>query len=190
MDYFSNISYMLSHIFLMLFIYLFITHRYSKAVTRLICVSSFLSLCITDILKLNIFPDNDLCYFFVTIFQILVTQCTGILISSKRNSKVLFIGLSASNYTIFGSVTATILYIYGKNQALALFGNFMIHSVLLFSLYKSFRRIWLQQYEKEYTTGWWELCLIPSFFIAVFLVLLSSPIPFTTIPRIFLEFFA
>lgn len=168
MDYFSNLSYMISHIFLMLFIYLFITHRYSKAVTRLICCASFLLLCTTDILKLNIFRGNDLCYFTVTIFQILVTQSTGILISKKRNSKVLFIGLSASNYTIIGSVSATILHIYGKNSGLALFGNFMIHVVLLFILYKTLRSIWLQQYEKEYTKGWWELCLIPVFFYCSF----------------------
>lgn len=168
MDYFSNISYLISHIFLMLFIYLFITHRYSKAITRLICCSSFLLLCATDVIKLNIFPDSDLCYFAVTIFQILVTQSTGILISKKRNSKVLFMGLSASNYTIIGSVSATILYIYGKNSGLALFGNFTIHIVLLFILYKTLRNTWLKQYENEYTTGWWELCLIPVFFYCSF----------------------
>ena len=168
MDYFSNISYMVSHIFLMLFIYLFITHRYSETVTRLICFTSFLLLSVTDVVKLNIFPDNDLCYFLITLFQIFVTQSTGILISKRRNSKALFIGLSASNYTIIGSVIATILDIYGENRILALLGNLIVHLILLIILYKSLRNMWLEQYEKEYTKGWWELCLIPVFFYCSF----------------------
>lgn len=50
MIYFSNVSYLISHLFLMLFLYLFITHRYSKTVTRWICISSFLILTVTDII--------------------------------------------------------------------------------------------------------------------------------------------
>ncbi len=159
---------MISHLFLMAFLYLFITHRYSERVTRLICLSSFLLLNFTDIIKLNIFPDNDICYFAVTLLQICVTQLTGILISRKRNSKVLFIGLSASNYTILGSAFAPILLIQTQNTALALTANFAVHFVILYILYKSLRNIWLRQYETEYTKGWWELCLIPVFFYCSF----------------------
>ena len=168
MDYFSNLSYMISHIFLMLFIYLFITHRYSRLTTRLICFNSFVLLTVTDCIKLNVFPDNDLCYFIVTIAQILITQLTGILISKKRNTKVLFMGLSASNYVIIGSVLAAILYIYTGKRFPALFGSFVIHAVLLYFLCKNIREIWLRQYEKEYTKGWWKLCLIPVFFYCSF----------------------
>lgn len=87
MDYFNNLSYMISHIFLMLFIYLFITHRYSNLITKFICFNSFALLTVTDCLKLNVFPDSDLCYFIVTIAQILITQLTGILISKKEIQK-------------------------------------------------------------------------------------------------------
>ncbi len=98
MDYFDNISYTQSHLFLMLFLYLFITHRYSKAVTRGICFGAFLILTLTDCLKLNLFPESSLCYIVMTAIQIFVTQFTGIFISGKRNWKVLFMGLSASNH--------------------------------------------------------------------------------------------
>ena len=175
MDYFDNISYSISHLFLMLFIYLFITHRYSKAMTRLICVSSGLLLNATDVLKLNIFPDSGLCYFFITIIQILITQSTGILISRKRNSKVLFMGLSASNYTLIGSVAACILMIKTGNPALALATNFLVHAALLYMLYKGLRDTWLKQYENEYTKGWWELCLIPVFFYCSFCFMAFFP---------------
>ncbi len=168
MLYFTNYSYMISHLFLMVFLYLFITHRYSKAATKWICFASFVLLTATDCIKLNLYPDNDLCYFFVTIFQILLTQLTGIFISEKRNAKVLFMGLSASNYVIIGSVFAAILYIYTGKGIPALTGSFLIHVVLLYILYANIREIWLRQYEKEYTKGWWKLCLIPVFFYCSF----------------------
>ncbi len=159
---------MISHLFLMLFIYLFVTHRYSKTITKGICFTSFLLLGITDCIKLNLFPDSNLCYFIITLLQIFITQFTGIFISKKRNTKVLFIGLSASNYTIMGSVTAAILYIYTKNIPFALLGNFIVHTVLLFILYHSIRNIWVKQYENEYTKDWWKLCFIPVFFYCSF----------------------
>lgn len=168
MDYFSNFSYMISHVFLMLFIYLFITHRYSRTVTIWICTASFFVLNVTDYLKLNVFPGSDLFYFITTIFQILVTQSTGILISRKRNTKVLFIGLSASNYVIIGNVLAAIIYIYTGKVFPALAGSTIAHAVLLYILYVNIRDIWLRQYEKEYTRGWWKLCLIPVFFYCSF----------------------
>ena len=168
MNYFDNISYMISHLFLMSFIYLFITHRYSARVTRLICLSSFLLLSFTDVIKLNIFPNSDTCYFLVTVLQIFITQLTGIFISSKRNSNVLFIGLSASNYTILGSVLAPIMLINTRSMVLALAANFAIHFVILYILYKSLRDIWLRQYENEYIKGWPELCLIPALFYCSF----------------------
>lgn len=168
MDYFSNFSYMISHVFLMLFIYLFITHRYSRTVTIWICTASFFVLNVADCLKLNVFSDSDLCYVITTIFQILVTQSTGILISRKRNTKVLFIGLSASNYVIIGSVLAAIIYIYTGKVLPALAGSTIAHAVLLYILYVNIRDIWLRQYEKEYTRGWWKLCLIPVFFYCSF----------------------
>jgi hypothetical protein len=152
----------------MLFLYFFITHRYSKAATKWICFLSFVLLTVTDIIKLNLYPESDACYFFVTIFQILLTQFTGIFISKKRNTKVLFMGLSASNYVIIGSVFAAILHIYTGKGVPALIGSFLIHTALLYILYANLREIWLRQYEKEYTKGWWKLCLIPVFFYCSF----------------------
>ena len=81
MEYFNNISYLISHIYLMLYIYLFVNHRYSKRTTAAICFTAGLLLALTDCLKLNIFPESDLCYFTVTIIQIIITQSTVIFIS-------------------------------------------------------------------------------------------------------------
>lgn len=77
-------------------------------------------------------------------------------------------GLSASNYVIIGSVFASILYIYTGYVLPALAGSIAIHTLLLYILYVNIRNIWLRQYEKEYTRGWWKLCLIPVFFYCSF----------------------
>ncbi len=81
--YYKNISYTISHMFVMLFIYLFVAPRYSKPKTAAICIISFFAVTIPNVLKLNIFPDSRLCYLLVTIYQIALTQLTGIFISVK-----------------------------------------------------------------------------------------------------------
>lgn len=168
MDYFRNMSYMISHVFLMLFLYLFLTHRYSMRKTIGICLFSFMLLTVTDCVKLNIFSDSSVCYFLVTIFQILVTQFSGIFISGKRNSKALFLGLSASNYVIAGSVISTVLHIYMDSVILALIGGFLMHLVILAFLAVRIREIWLRSFERESTNNWWKLCMIPVLFYCSF----------------------
>ena len=129
--YYRNISYLMSHVFLMLFIYLFIEHRYSKVKTAGICFSASLALGISDYLQFNILEDNPLSCALLTVFQILVTQLTSLLISKKRDSKALFMSLSASNYVIAGGVTATILHIWTGSTLFAITGSSVVHAGIL-----------------------------------------------------------
>lgn len=183
MDYFKNISYMTSHIFLMLFFYLFITHRYSRWRTIGICFSTFFILTLTDIFKLTLWPDSHICYFIVTIFQILVTQFTGFFISRTRDSRNFFMSLSASNYVIAGSIAASIFHIYTGNVPLSLVGGFLIHTAILLFLYIRIREICLKNYERESMKNWWELCLIPVFFYTGFTFLAFFPNTLYDIPQ-------
>jgi len=180
---YKNISYMISHVFLMLFMYLFIVHRYSKKRTAGVCITSFLMLTTTDFLKLNFFPESQLCYLFVTIFQICVTQFTGVYIARHRDSKLLFIGLSASNYVIAGSVMATILYIWTNNMVISIVGSVVIHITILFVLYVRIRVICFRFQERESGKSWWELCLIPVFFYCSFCTLAFFPIKLEDNPQ-------
>lgn len=159
----------------MLFIYLFATHHYSRRTTVGICFSSFLILTFTDILKLNLYPESGICYVVVTIGQILVTQFTAIVISATRDSKALFMGLTASNYVIAGSIASIIFHIYTGDAFWSLAGGFLIHLVILLVLYFRIRDIWLKCYEKEDTQNWWGLCLIPVFFYCGFCFLVIFP---------------
>ena len=175
MDYFKNISYLVSHVFLMLFIYLFVTHRYSKRKTIGICFFSFLILTITDCLKLNLVPESGLCYVIVTILQIFVTQFTGVFISQTRDGRALFMGLTSSNYVIAGSIISAILHIYTGSMAFSILGGAAVHFAILLFLYFRIRNIWLECYEGESIKVWWQLCLIPVFFYCGFSFLVIFP---------------
>lgn len=175
MIYVKNISYLLSHIFFMVFIYLFLIHRYSQKKTAAICFVSCTVMNLLDCLKLNLFPDSALIYFFTTILQIAIAQLTGLFISKKRDSRVLFISLSASNYVIIGSITASILYILTGSIRLALAGNLLMHLAILLVLFYKIGDIFHRFCERDLGKSWWELCLIPVFFFCSFSCLAFFP---------------
>lgn len=168
MIYVKNISYMLSHVFFLVFIYLFLIHRYSRKKTLGICVISCLVMNLLDHFKLNLFSGNALFYFVTTITQISIAQLTGLLISRTRDSKALFIGLSASNYVVVGSITASILYIITNSVTFALIGNLMMHLIILQVLYYKIGNIFRRFFEQDLGKSWWGLCLIPVFFFCSF----------------------
>ena len=139
---------MLSHVFFMVFIYLFSIHRYSKGKTIGICLAASLVMNVLDYFKLNLFADSPLFYFFSTLAQIAVAQFTGLFISKKRDSKMLFISLSASNYVIVGSITASILYILTGSVFVAIAGDLAMHLVILLVLFCKIGNIFHQFCER------------------------------------------
>lgn len=175
MVYLKDISYTLSHIFFMAYIYLFLTRRFSKKITFAVCFAVCFAMNLLDYLKLNLFADSGVIYFFTTILQIAMAQFTGLFIAKKRDSRVLFIGLSASNYVIVGSITASILYIYTQNIRVALVGNIIMHLVILWVLNVKIADIFHMFCERDLGKSWWELCLIPVFFYCCFSCLAFFP---------------
>jgi len=173
--YYKNISYTISHIFVVLFIYLFVVPRYSRIKTAALCVTFFFAITIPNVLKLNIFPDSRLCYFLVTIYQIIMTQFTGLFIAKKRDSKTLFVGLSASNYVIAGSIMAAMLHILTKSIYICTVGCITTHIVILYILYVKIYDIWIHYQNEDVMGSWWKLCLIPVFFFCGFSCLAFFP---------------
>ena len=160
----KNISYMMTHIFFLVFVYLFTIHRHSRKKTLAVCFLSFLLTTVMNQLKLNFITDSPLFYFFTTIAQIAVAQLTGLLISEKRDSRTLFVGLSASNYVAAGSITASILYIFTGSIGLAVAGSLLSHVVILLVLCFKIRDMIFKFCERDLEKSRWEICLIPVFF--------------------------
>lgn len=158
----------MSHIFFLVFVYLFMVHRYSKKKTLVICFLSYIFTTVMNQLKLNIFPGHPLFYLVVTLVQIIIAQLTGIVISKKRNSKALFVGLSASNYVLIGSIIASILYITTGSIILSVAGNLISHVGILLLLYFYIRNTIFKFCERDTERSCWEICLIPIFFYCCF----------------------
>lgn len=175
MDFYKNISSMTACFFFMLFIYLFIVHRYSRIKTVGICAVSFLLISAMDFFKLNLFEDSDGVYLTVSIIQILLIQFTGLCIAEKRNSMVLFIGLTASNYVLAGAIMSSVLFSYTQNMFLSLAGSVLIHLLILLFLVLKIRDIWLTHQSVGPMQNWWLLCLIPAFFYCGFAFLTMLP---------------
>lgn len=173
--YFTIICYGISHVFLMLFIYLFISHRFSKKITILQCCLSAVFISMLDICKLIIFADSAIAYVFITILQIFITQFTALFISRKRSVRVLFMGLSASSYVIAGSIVTIVLHIWTGRPLPALMGGFAVHLIFLLILLIKVRDIGFRFQEKEYVKNGWGLCLIPIFFYCSFCFLTFFP---------------
>lgn len=168
MVYVKNISYILSHIFFLVFVYVFTPHRYSKGKTFSVCLFSCLLMTLMDYFKLHLFSGSAVFYFFTTITQITITQLTGLFIAEKRTLKTLFIGLSASNYVLVGTIIASILYIFTGNISLALTGNLLAHLLILTVLYSRIGGILSRFCQRDLGKNKWELCLIPIFFYCSF----------------------
>ncbi len=164
MNYLTAFSYIISHIFLILFFYLFMIHRYSQVATILIYFLLFSVLCILDFSKLILFPDSALCYVVSTILQIIATQTSAFFTARRQNYQTLFIGLSASSYVIAGAVSSAIIKIYTGNSIWAIIGSIAVHFVILVFLSFTIRKPCLRFQEKGYEKGWWKMCLIPIFF--------------------------
>lgn len=121
-----------------------------------------------DYFKLHLFAGNSVFYFFTTITQITITQLTALLLSEKRTIKTLFIGLSASNYVLVGTIIAPILYLYTGSVSLALVGNLLAHLVNLTVLHRQIGNIMSRFCERDLGKNNWELCLVPVFFYCSF----------------------
>lgn len=168
MNCFTAISFMISNLFLVTFIYLFIVHRYSRRITGGICFFLFLSLCVLDCFKLLLFPDSRLCYVVATILQIILTQSVAFFTSSGKNGQTLFVCLSASSYVIAGTISAIVIHICTGSVILALLGSTAMHLAILAFLLANIRETCLNFQKKAYGKSDWELCLIPIFFYCSF----------------------
>lgn len=168
MNSFTTLSYIVSHIFLILYIYLFIVHRYSRLITGLLCLGLFSALSILDLFKLLFFPDSPLCYVLVTVLQIIATQSTAFFTARKKSGQSLFVALSASSYVIAGAVSSAILKICTGSSLAGILGGAAVHLGILLLLSLTVRNSCLKFQEKPVQKGLWELCLIPVFFYCSF----------------------
>lgn len=167
---------LVSYIFLMAFYQFFITQRFRKVESILICTVSTACMWGMEILKYTLFPGNALYYMTATVLQIVLTQGTAFYISETRDSKVIFTGLSGSNYVIAGGLSGSMAYIISGSQVWSVIVNILMNLIILILLTVRIRKVYLSFYDQKNMKSWWELCLVPMLFYASFFTFSIYPV--------------
>lgn len=164
---------LISMFFLLLFIYLFLPLRYKKSTTIIIILLSFIFSSTVEYVQFIIYKQESYSL-LATIINILIVQGTNLLLSYYRDFRGLFIGISATAYTLVGNVISMIVWNFTGSYIVPLVIQFIIHTIIItFStiLFKYKIHNELERHKK----GWGPLCLIPALFYTTVRSLLISP---------------
>lgn len=87
MDIYRSMSFIISYIFILLFMVMFIPNRYTKKKSFCICSVSLLLFFLINIIRVYYFRESDFVYVIATIIQIIVIQSTCFLLSKKETAR-------------------------------------------------------------------------------------------------------
>lgn len=172
---YQNISYIISYTFLMLYFCNFISLRFSKKKSLMICSGAVILTGISEVFMLYVFSESPVAYILISCIQIIITQATALFISKTRDSKAIFTGLSGSNYIMAGGLIGGVVFGCTDSMVLALAINIIVHVTLLVLLITKIQKIYLSFYENKNMKNWWGLCLIPALFYCSFVFLAIFP---------------
>lgn len=157
--------YRISMFFLLGFLFIFSTLKYSKFITLAILSGSFILTGILD--AINFFYLQQPQYTaVVVVLQIAMTQITAVLISQYRDCRAVFTGITSSTYVLLGNILAIIIYLYTSNIILGVAIQVVIHALLLFGLTFEIRAEY-QNVMEGHQKMWLGLCLLPTMFYVV-----------------------
>lgn len=161
------LEYRISMIFMLLYMWAFLSLKYNKLKSILITAGSFL---ITDMIeRVLLLKDIPVeCNLLLLIFEILVVQMTAVLLSSYRDMRAVFTGITASTYVLPGNILYMgIAEILGKKiPAWLLMVPAVVHLMILTLMIVLIRRKYLEEMEKS-SRLWNELWVIPALFYAI-----------------------
>ncbi len=166
---FQLLNYSISHIFLVWYLTMFTTRRYSKMKTALIAGMSAFVLVWLEYIEYVCFSQMPLVN-PALISKILVVQGTALLLSRYRDWRALFTGLSSSNYALFGALTGYYVYVFNKNCLLAALFCIMLNAASLILMIVLMRSTYLKVMTMN-SDNWKILCLLPAFaYVTAFLI--------------------
>lgn len=121
---------LISMFFLLLFIYLFLPLRYKKSTTIIIILLSFIFSSTVEYVQFIIYKQESYSL-LATIINILIVQGTNLLLSYYRDFRGLFIGISATAYTLVGNVISMIVWNLTGSYIIPLVIQFIIHTIII-----------------------------------------------------------
>ncbi len=111
----------------------------------------------------------------LVLLQIGITQALAVLTSSRRYARALFTGLTASNYTLAGTVVGAIAHIITHNILVGVGVSVAIHIFLLWFFMKYIRDKYFELQERPSKT-WYTLCGFPVLFYLCAYTCISWPV--------------
>lgn len=172
-------------LFLLLFLNIFLVHKFNKKLTLLILLFAFLATGLIDYRDFFYFRE-PLVSVATTISEILIVQCTALLISKHRDLRALFVGITSSVYVLFGNVMCSIVQTYTENFSFAIIAQVLSHTLLISLLIWRLRNDFLEQL-KFIKKGWLQLCLISSLFYLSIYTLVVWPVNANDNPKVYLS---
>lgn len=200
------ILYRISMLFLLLFIYLFLSLRYKKVTTITMLIISFILSGFIEYYQFFSNP-NDIESLLATLINIVLIQGTVFLISYFRDFRALFTGISAAAYVLLGNVVSIISWYVFKSNLIAIIIQITIHLLILILANKYLKDKYHFELENR-KFGWGQLCLIPALFyiiiyslaiwpsnieqtpsnsVGIIFILLNSGITYTIISKLFYQ---
>lgn len=161
------LEYRISMVFMLCYICAFLSLKYNKVKSTLVIAISFF---LTDMIERMILLENISVKYnlFLLILEIIIVQMTAVILSSYRDMRAVFTGITASTYVLPGNI----LYM----GIAALFGSEVpvwlllvpagIHLLILILMICFLRKKYLEEMEKS-SRLWNELWVIPALFYAV-----------------------
>jgi hypothetical protein len=156
--------------FLLFFLWLFLPHKYNRIVSLAIVSASYLLTGLLEVtISRHVAQSIDFDGIEALIAEVLVVLCTAVLLGEHRDSRSIFVGMSACACALAAFVFGSLVYCYMRNILLSLVGQAGFNIIVLVILYKNNRKTPLTELLAD-KTGRAKLCLIPFVcFVSIFI---------------------
>jgi hypothetical protein len=147
--------------FLLLFLWLFLPHRYQKAASLGIVSACYLLTGFLDfVISEHITQSIDMAGVAVLLAEMLICLGTAMLLGEHRDTRSLFVGLSACAYSFDAFLFGSLAYYFSDNSAAAIAGQTVFNVAVLWLLCRRNRRMPLTELLAD-KSGRAKLCFVP-----------------------------
>ena len=160
-------EYRISMLFLLAYLLLFLSLKYDILRSLVIAGISFL---ITNFLEVGIlladFPVG--CNLFLLFWEIVVVQMTAWFLSSYRDMRAIFTGITASTYVLPGNVLymGFVIFPAVEESVWLLLVPVAVHTFILIVMTVLLRKNYIKEMESK-SRLWNQLWVVPAFFYAI-----------------------
>lgn len=161
------LEYRISMVFMLIYMLTFLSLKYSRRKTALITAGSFLlTSLIENITMLGEFPTE--LNMFLLVLEIIIVQLTAVVLSSYRDMRSVFTGITSATYVLPGNILYMGMVALYKTDPpfwlLVLPAG--VHLLILLVTVHLLRDKYLEEMEKS-SCLWNELWIVPAFFYAI-----------------------